>query len=71
MAMTGVGLFNAVKAALSPAQDLALQQAALQPICEAIVSYIQANAVVAVPASGLVAPPPSGPVTGAASGTIS
>jgi len=71
MPMTGSGLFNEVKAALGAAEDPDLQEAALLPICNAIVSYIQANAAVAVPALGLVAPPTGGPVTGAAQGTIS
>jgi hypothetical protein len=69
--MTGTGLFNAVKAALGPAQDQALQEAALKPICEAIVSYIQSNAAVAVPALGLSVTSAPGAVTGTATGTIS
>lgn len=70
--MTGVGLFNAVKAALGPAQDAALQEAALKPICEAIVSYIQSNATLSVPGTGLVAPSGGGPVSGASTtGSIS
>lgn len=70
MAMTGDGLFAAVKAALGPAQDEALQEAALKPICNAIVSYIQGNASLSVPGDGLVAP--NGAVTGTSTtGTIS
>lgn len=71
MAMTGDGLFNAVKAALGVAQDAALQEAALKPICQAIVDYIKSNGAVSVtvtvPGTGLVAP--NGPVTGSASGS--
>jgi hypothetical protein len=69
MAMTGDGLFQAVKAALAPAQDLALQEAALKPMCTAIIDYIKSNGQISVPALGLVAP--NGPVTGSATGTIS
>lgn len=52
MAMTGAGLFAAVKTKLGTAQDSAIQEAALLPICEAVIEYIAANAVVTV-ASGI------------------
>lgn len=71
MTMTGDGLFAAVKAALPAATDTAIPEAHLKPLCTAIVAYIKANAVVAVPATGLVSAAPSSPVTGAATGTIS
>lgn len=48
MAMTGDGLFAAVVAALGVAQDGDIQEAALKPICQAIVTYIQTNAIVTV-----------------------
>lgn len=71
MALTGIGLFNAVKTKLGPAQDSAMQEAALKPICEAIIEYLTANAVVStsVPALGLISGAPGAPVTGAASGS--
>ena len=69
MAMTGDGLFNAVKAALAPAQDAALQEAALKPICTAIVAYIQGNGVVTSPGAGLL-DAEGRPVAGSATGTI-
>ena len=71
MAITGDGLFAAVKAALPEATDEALQEAHLKPLCTAIVDYLKANAVVVVPATGLVSAAPSSPVTGAAQGSIS
>jgi hypothetical protein len=43
MALTGAGLFAAMKAKLPVAQDLAMQEAALKPMCEAIVEYFVAN----------------------------
>lgn len=52
MAMTSDGLFLAMKGKLPVAQDLAIQEAALKPLCEAIIEYIAANAVVTV-ASGI------------------
>lgn len=70
MAMTGAGLFNAVKAKLAPAQDLALQEAALKPICEAIVEYITGNAQVAVN-NDAVKDAEGRPLVGVATGTIS
>lgn len=79
MAITGDGLFQEVKAALGDVQDPSLQEAALKPICEAIVAYITANAKVSVvnatvDTAALAAP--NGPLTGAATvsfsdGTIS
>lgn len=75
MALDGDGLFNAVKAALGVAQDADLQEAALKPICEAIVEYIIANAVVTV-ASGIpvsttgTAAAQTGATTGPGTGTI-
>lgn len=48
MTMTGAGLYSAVAAALGTAQDAAMQQAALKPICDAIVAYIKSNATVTV-----------------------
>ena len=46
MALTGVGLFNAVKTKLGTVQDAAMQEASLKPMCEAIVEYFIANTVV-------------------------
>jgi hypothetical protein len=69
MTMTGAGLFAAVKTKLGTVQDSAIQEAALKPMCEAIIEYITGNAAVSVsvPAAGIVAP--NGPCTGTASGT--
>jgi hypothetical protein len=67
MPMTGAGLFAAVVAKLGSAQDPALQQAALEPICEAIVEYIQTNAIVAGTASAVQVGVGTAPVTGTVS----
>lgn len=48
MTMTGDGLFAAVVAALGAAEDPELQELVLKPICNALVTYIQSNAVVTV-----------------------
>jgi len=73
MPITGDGLFLAVKTALPVAQDLAMQEANLKPICTAIIDYIKANSVVTVtvtvPALGLISAAPSAPVTGVAAGS--
>lgn len=76
MALTGAGLFAAMKAKLPVAQDLAMQEAALKPMCEAIIEYIVANAQVTtsvtVSAGILLAVDPIthlGATTGTGSGT--
>lgn len=76
MALSGADLFQAVKTALGSAQDTALQEATLKPICEAIVDYFIANTTVTV-ASGIAvsttgtAAAQTGATTAPGSGTIS
>jgi hypothetical protein len=71
MTLTSTGLFNAMKTKLGTAQDAAMQEAALKPICEAIIEYITANGVINVNVSslGLISGAAGTPVTGASTGT--
>lgn len=83
MALSSSVLSGLIRTALAPTADgtgntsHAVDNAQLTALCDAIagavVSHIQAAAVVAVPALGLIAPPGTvgGPVTGSATGTIS
>jgi hypothetical protein len=76
MPLTAAGLFNVVKTKLGTAEDPDLQEAALMPICEAIVEYIIANALVTVAAGIAVstagsAAAQTGATTAPGTGTIS
>lgn len=84
MALTSAGLLAVMKTKVGVAQDAAMQDAALRPMCEAIIEYLIANTVVSVNTTIVAGIPvttagtavaqtgaTTGPGTGTGTGTIS